>query len=295
MTTKGLEEFIKYLKDRTYDLKVRYGRGNTVTVSIFFLKNGETKQVFSNEDRKILSKLAELILMQKPEKVDVEITSNYKKEIHTYKMTNGFVNDNTALPTIFPETQNFGGLGNIEQRSIESIVNKRLEEERKERELEELKGKLIESEKTLNEKTQTITELKSEIESKAEEIDDLQKTIEAKKNFKYYAGITGDILQSFGIKKEIIATPLAGLLTGESEESPKALEESTSEDTSGIVENEQTTIQTENDKRNEMIALISEYLTSVNNKTLSNIFSIFSEIESNPENSDLILEFLNNQ
>ena len=293
MTTRGLEEFIKYLKDRTYDLKVRYGRGNTVSVSIFFIKDGAETQVVTDEDRRVLSKIAELILMQKPEQVRAEITSNYKKEIHTYNMTNDLSNDNSPLPTNYNQVQNFGGFGNIEQRNIESIVNKRLEEERKERELIDLKSQLNENKESLTKKSSEIDKLKSEIEAKVEEIEGLQSTIESKKNFKYYAGITGDILQSFGIKKEMIATPLAGLLSGGNSDDTKAIAENTQTDNSGIVDDEQTV--SINNKRDEMIALIAEYLKGVDNKTLSNVFTIFSEIENNPHNSNLIIEFLNNK
>ena len=295
MTTRGLEEFIKYLKDRTYDLKVRYGRGNTVSVSIFFIKDGTETQVITDEDRRVLSKIAELILMQKPEQVRAEITSNYKTEIHTYNMVNENTNDNSSLPTNYNQPQNFSGLGNIEQKSIESIVNKRLEEERKERELIDLKSKLDENKESLTKKASEIDKLKSEIEAKAEEIADLQGTIETKKNFKYYAGITGDILQSFGIKKEIIATPLAGLLAGGDADDTKAIAKNTQTDASGIVDDEQAPVQSTSSKREEMIALIAEYLKGVDNKTLSNIFTIFSEIENNPHNSNLIIEFLNNK
>ena len=293
MTTRGLEEFIKYLKDRTYDLKVRYGRGNTVSVSIFFIKDGAETQVVTDEDRRVLSKIAELILMQKPEQVRAEITSNYKKEIHTYNMTNDLSNENSPLPTNYNQVQNFGGFGNIEQRNIESIVNKRLEEERKERELIDLKSQLNKNKESLTKKSSEIDKLKSEIEAKVEEIEGLQSTIESKKNFKYYAGITGDILQSFGIKKEMIATPLAGLLAGGNSDDTKAIAENTQTDNSGIVDDEQTV--TINNKRDEMIALIAEYLKGVDNKTLSNVFTIFSEIENNPHNSNLIIEFLNNK
>jgi len=293
MTTRGLEEFIKYLKDRTYDLKVRYGRGNTVSVSIFFIKDGAETQVVTDEDRRVLSKIAELILMQKPEQVRAEITSNYKKEIHTYNMTNDLSNENSPLPTNYNQVQNFGGFGNIEQRNIESIVNKRLEEERKERELIDLKSQLNKNKESLTKKSSEIDKLKSEIEAKVEEIEGLQSTIESKKNFKYYAGITGDILQSFGIKKEMIATPLAGLLSGGNSDDTKTIAENTQTDNSGIVDDEQTV--TINNKRDEMIALIAEYLKGVDNKTLSNVFTIFSEIENNPHNSNLIIEFLNNK
>ena len=311
MEAKGLEDFIKYLKNRTYDLSVRAKLD--VSLSVFLMLNGNRQLLLKNKDRKILSTLALQVFEIKPDSIEVELEFNGKVENHLFNMNYSGRNehfqennDNIRVANVMPEkyrgfNENNGmmgmaGMGNVSQINIESIVNKRLEEERKERELIELKRKISEYNDSLSKNTKEIEKLNSKIESKEQEIEALQKTIATKSNFKYYAGITGDILQSFGIKKEIIATPLAGILTGGNDEDPKAIEQKIADDDSGIIDDEQPNTQAPSsrvsDKRKEMISLISDYLQGIDNKTLSNVFTIFSEIENDPNNSELILNFL---
>ena len=311
MEAKGLEDFIKYLKNRTYDLSVRAKLD--VSLSVFLMLNGNRQLLLKNKDRKILSTLALQVFEIKPDSIEVELEFNGKVENHLFNMNYSGRNehfqennDNIRVANVMPEkyrgfNENNGmmgmaGMGNVSQINIESIVNKRLEEERKERELIELKRKISEYNDSLSKNTKEIEKLNSKIESKEQEIEALQKTIATKSNFKYYAGITGDILQSFGIKKEIIATPLAGILTGGNDEDPKAIEQKIADDDSGIIEDEQPNTKAPSssvsDKRTEMISLISDYLQGIDNKTLSNVFTIFSEIENDPNNSGLILNFL---
>ena len=311
MEAKGLEDFIKYLKNRTYDLSVRAKLD--VSLSVFLMLNGNRQLLLKNKDRKILSTLALQVFEIKPDSIEVELEFNGKVENHLFNMNYSGRNehfqennDNIRVANVMPEkyrgfNENNGmmgmaGMGNVSQINIESIVNKRLEEERKERELIELKRKISEYNDSLSKNTKEIEKLNSKIESKEQEIEALQKTIATKSNFKYYAGITGDILQSFGIKKEIIATPLAGILTGGNDEDPKAIEQKIADDDSGIVDDEKPNNQAPSsrvsDKRKEMISLISDYLQGIDNKTLSNVFTIFSEIENDPNNSELILNFL---
>jgi len=113
-----------------------------------------------------------------------------------------------------------------------------------------------------------------------------------KKNFKYYAGITGDILQSFGIKKEMVAKPLAGLLAGSQETETTAIEENASSDTSGIVD-EDTPVSQPKNRRQEMIDLLTMYLQNIDTATLEKLFAIFSEVEDNHDKADQILIYLN--
>jgi hypothetical protein len=334
METKGLEEFIKYLKNRTYDLSVRAQFQVRVTVYLSF--DGKRQVFMQNKGRKILGILPVQILELQPDIIDVELEFNGKVENHSYNLNysgvnknnrdfpetpeksrdiNGIIRENNETPEKYrvinennrdfpeiirgnPETPEIKGLGNASSKSIESIVNKRLDEERKERKLTELETIINENNETLTKNTKTIEGLESKLVSKNEEIENLQKTIATKQNFKYYAGITGDILQSFGIKKELVAKPLAGLLAGsEAQDDPKAIEKNASFDESGIVDDEQVQKQPQSvdEKRNEMIVLIGEFLKGVDNQTLSNTFSIFSEIENDPNNSSLILEYLKNQ
>ncbi len=334
METKGLEDFIKYLKNRTYDLSVR--AQFEVRVSVYLNFDGKRQVFMQNKSRKILGVLPVQILELQPNIIDVELEYNGKVENHSYNLNysgdnennrdfpekgrgfpetpeksrdfNGNFRENNEIPEKyrdfpelsrdFPESPLISGLGNASSKSIESIVNKRLDEERKERKLRELETIINDNNETLTKNTQTIEGLESKLVSKNEEIEGLQKTIANKQNFKYYAGITGDILQSFGIKKELVAKPLAGLLTGgEGQQESKAIEESASFDESGIVDDERVENhpRSVDEKRNEMIVLIGEFLKGVDNQTLSTTFSIFSEIENDPNNSSLILEFLKNQ
>jgi antitoxin component of MazEF toxin-antitoxin module len=313
MESKGLEDFIKYLKNRTYDLSVRAKL--EVSLSVFIVLNGNRQLLLKNKDRKILSTLALQVFEIKPERVEVELEFNGKVESHflnmnyssssehfqenhdNYRGTN-VINEKYRGFNENNEIMGMAGVGNMSQVNIESIVNKRLEEERKERELTELKRKVSEYNDSLEKNNKEIEKLHSKIENKEQEIEALQKTIATKSNFKYYAGITGDILQSFGIKKEIIATPLAGILTGGNNDETNTIEQKVNDDDSGIIEDEQPKPQAPqsslSNKRAEMIALISEYLQGIDNRTLSNVFTIFSEIENDPNNSELILKFLRN-
>ncbi len=311
MEAKGLEDFIKYLKNRTYDLSVRAKL--KVRLSVFFVFNGDRQVFIKNKNRSILSALPTQVFEIKPDIVEVKLEFNGKIESHlfnmnysgeneTYRESPEIIREKPEIPEKyrgFNENNEMAGLGNMSPVNIESIVNKRLDEERKERELRELKTKINENNESLNQKNHKIGKLTSEIESQQQEIEALQKTIATKSNFKYYAGITGDILQSFGIKKEIVATPLAGILTGGNDDEPKAIEQNVADDDSGIIDDEQPKAKAPqskvSDKRAEMIALISEYLQGIDNKTLSNVFTIFSEIENNPNNSELILKFLKNK
>ncbi len=130
-----------------------------------------------------------------------------------------------------------------------------------------------------------------ELNEKDETINGLEQSVEAKKTIRNYAGFAGDVLQSFGIKKEMIREPLTGILSGEEEETKQIPETTTQNDESGIVE-EETVQNPQEEKRNELIALIGEYLQGTDNDTLSNIFYIFSEIERDKTKAIELIEYL---
>ena len=293
MSKRSLEEFIRYVKDRAYNAEIRYGKA--VYVSVFFIINGKKEQVFAKKKRKALSNLAQLILENKPTQLIVEINVDEQLERHDYTIE--FFNEKPR-----PQTQaipvydhpSFNGLGEIAQANIEGIVNKRLEEERKERELIELKQKLVDADKKLTSNQSEIENLKEKIEAKESEIAELEGIIEKKKTLKYYASLTGDILQSFGIKKEAIASPLAGLLGSADENEHTAIEQQAPADESGIVEETTASIAQPQSQRDEMIQLIMLFLKQVDNPTLHNVFNIFSEIENQPKVAVQIIQFLQN-
>ncbi|MBI4946372.1 MAG: hypothetical protein HY840_08225, partial [Bacteroidetes bacterium] len=141
-----------------------------------------------------------------------------------------------------------------------------------------------------------------------------EEALESKKQVKYYAGMLGDILESIGIKKDKLRKPLAelmGLDDNEDKDEKKKLtskqdnsgivdenksqnttqEQSSSENTSGNNATSQAMSEDEQ-KRSEIIALISQYLTNVNNQLLGEIFTIFSEIESDKTLAPNIIEYI---
>lgn len=295
MDFTALEEFLSYIKARTYNLQSR--KHYDITISVFFFKDGQRNILFENRNRKILSRVQDEAELQLPEKITIEIVHSKGTESHSHGHTKTYEktrnsDENSRRTNENNPINGFGGLTNVNTNTIEAIVNKRLEEERKKRELNELQTKLIENTQTLSEKESEIKGLKEEVESKKEEIFRLEKSLKDKKKFKYYAGITGDILQSFGLDKKIIAKPLAGLLTNGDEEAESKAIEQTASDTSGIVdENEPKT----KNRRQEMIDLLSMYIKNLDTSTLEKLFNIFSEIENNPNNADKIIQFLNNK
>jgi DNA repair exonuclease SbcCD ATPase subunit len=167
------------------------------------------------------------------------------------------------------------GLGEIE---INQLVDERFKQRQQSAEYEAMKEK-VSGLYTENE------ELLDEIEDLKNQKEQLEKELDSKKNIRYYAGMLGDILESFGIAKDTIRKPLAGLMGIEETEKPKLAET----DRSGIVEN----VSPEEERRTEIISLIGEYLRSTSNQALVKVFTIFSEIEKDEKVADTIIEYLN--
>jgi hypothetical protein len=69
----------------------------------------------------------------------------------------------------------------------------------------------------------------------------------------------------------------------------------TQDDRSGIVETHESTnsLSPEDQKRNEIIALVAEYLKTTSNEILGAVFSIFSEIELDNNLALEIVRFIN--
>ncbi len=203
-----------------------------------------------------------------------------------------------AIPPLY----DLNGLGSVVSQQVEQLVNQRLAEERRERALKDSQEQLQQVRQQLAEKKQDIKNLTLEhknkqdaleqkIQDQAQEIENLNKSLKDKKTFKYYAGLTGDILQSFGIKKEVIAKPLAGLLSQEDEPKPPSIYHT---DQSGIVEEseEHKHIQGADNPHTEMLNLLKMYLEQLDTLTLEKVFKIFSEIEDQPQKADAIIQFL---
>ncbi|NVO09058.1 MAG: hypothetical protein HXX16_03760 [Bacteroidales bacterium] len=181
--------------------------------------------------------------------------------------------------------QGFKGLGEAE---INEIVDQRFKERQRAVEYEQLKEQVIEL-------TNENEELQDSIEELEDENTRLEQELEAKKQARYYAGMLGDIFESFGIDKGRIKKPIAELMgINDTDEKPKQVSSVTA-DSSGIVEEpaSQQTKSAEEQKRTEIISLIADYLKSTSNQTLANVFSIFSEIEADNGMADKIIQHIN--
>ena len=186
-------------------------------------------------------------------------------------------------------TQGMNGFQGFGQVSVEEYINKKLEDERKNQQLKSLESELSQKKEEIVKLNSHIENLETEIEESEKLRGELEGVLESKKSIRYWAGFTGDILESFGMKKEHLREPLAGLMATEPDDGQEALPGDTN-DRSGIVEESPP-----DDKRAELITLIKEYLQTVDDRTLADVFIIFSEIEQDKGLAPQIINYLNNK
>ena len=182
---------------------------------------------------------------------------------------------------IQPEFRGFG------EAEINTIVDQRFRERQQKEEFEQLRVQVGELTKELEEQTNWVDELETENEQ-------LKIELENKKQVRYYAGMLGDILEGIGISKEKIRNPIASLMGVTENDKQTEVSQSSQQhdDSSGIVEDNEP-ISPEQKKRDEVISLMNDYLNSTDNQTLANLFTIFSEIESNPTKAVDVMTFIN--
>lgn len=275
MAGTDIKNYVKYIKDRAYDLVERQKRD--LRVSVDFTVNGQTIRKIDNEDRTGVFQLEKMIQFEKPEKILVIFFVDGQATEYPFSETT--VNDEKRSLPVKNDRLSFSGFGEAE---IEGIINKRLEEERKIREIAELRKELDRKNDEITKVTGEKQEIQNRLTEKTNRIEELENELEAKKTIRYFAGFAGDILESIGIKKSQLRQPLAGFLTEEKNEHKQLPEKktttasSTAKDESGIVED---SAENQTEKRQELITLIREYLQSTDDDTLVNIFTIFSEIE----------------
>jgi len=259
-------------KIRTYQ-----EQGKDVLFSAIFITGKEKTKLVDRAPVGQLSLITKNLKCENPDKIKIELydgkeTSNplWLKELIL------------AQPEPEGEPTGFKGLGEVE---INQIVDERFRERQRSAEYEELKERVMEL-------TEENEELHDSIEELETENSRLEQELEAKKQIKYYAGMLGDIFESFGISKDRIKKPIAELMgISDKDEKPKQLEAKA--DNSGIVDEAKPSPTTEEQKRTEIISLIAEYLKSTSNQTLANVFSIFSEIEANNGIADKIIQYIN--
>lgn len=309
MEDSKYKSFFDRLYYKTYNMGKRIGKD--ISISAFFTIEKENKKLADNDKASIINELRTMAEYYQPEKIMVIVDPKGVKKVYQEE----FMNNNSETQTInrnlqtsdsqIPEFSNnsqtinslkkellqpnlgFQGFGAL---SVEDYINKKLDEDRKERKLSDLEIELGKKKEEIVSLKETIKNLEEEISESEDENEDLLGQLESKKTIRYWAGLTGDILDSIGLKKEMLKEPLAGLIASEKQDNKQLAEQAHQKDESGFVEDNP-----EQDKRSEIITLIADYLKTVDNQTLSNVFTIFSEIEKDNYISTVLVEQLSNK
>ncbi|HEY4789107.1 MAG TPA: bZIP transcription factor [Bacteroidales bacterium] len=256
-------------------------QGKDVHYSATFIKGREKAKLVDHAPVKLLRLVGKNLRYEKTDKIRIDL---YDGKEAGQEMWFTFI----ELKEPEKEPAGFQGLGEAE---INRMVDERFRERKQQEDYEEFK-------KRVQELTEENQELQNTIDQLEDKTSTLEQELESKKQIKYYAGMLGDILESFGIAKDRIKKPIAELMgiTDRGDNAQKQIEGKKA-DNSGIVDEKSSITlsppaSTEEQKRNEIISLISEYLKTTSNQTLASVFSIFSEIEQDSSIGDKVIQFL---
>jgi uncharacterized protein YukE len=250
-------------------------QGKEILYSAIFFIEGKKQKLVDMADPAQLSLVTKNLKYETPEKIRIELYDKNNSRNHIWLKE--FIFQPHAIETEKPASS----LGEAE---ISQIVDQRMAERQRLAEYEELKSLA----KELNQENHELQEKIAELEAAN---DELQAELEQKSTIRYYAGMLGDVLVSLGMKKEKMQKTLAGLIGMDDEKPEQKQLTAEKNDSSGIVEEKPVK---EDPQRTEVIDLIVQYLKSLPNVTLANVFKIFSAIEQDPSLGDEILEFLSN-
>ncbi|MBI5539802.1 MAG: hypothetical protein HY951_07070 [Bacteroidia bacterium] len=290
MASGSISYFLKSLHTKA---NKEIEKGNRIFFSASVVNDNKSTKIIDREPVESMTKqINHMVKAEKPEIIKVDLFTESGNWI------DGNVCDlrSKEIPVQPPS---FQGLG---EAQINALVSQRFEELKKEIDYNEMKDIV----KDLADENES---LKARVEELEEQNEELEEALESKKQVKYYAGMLGDILESIGIKKDKLRKPLAelmGLNDEEGKDEKKSLP--LKNDSSGIVDENTTqnstqekntndtsqsqTMSEDEQKRSEIISLISQYLTNVNNQLLGEIFTIFSEIESDKTLAPNIIEYI---
>ncbi len=252
-------------------------QGIEIVYSATFTIDGKKQKLVDMADYQKFSLLNRFLEYENPTRVRIEW---YDKN-DTRNMI-GVKDFDFETPEKAPEKPAFFGFGEAE---INQIVDQRMAEKQRLMDHEELKDHV-------RELTSENQELQDKIEALENTNVQLEEELEKKKSIRYYAGMLGDILESFGIKREKIKKPLAELMGVDDEKQEPKQVTGQQKDASGIVEEEPDP---EQQKRAEIINLIQQYLLSLPNITLAKVFQVFSAIEQSPFIADELMDYLKNR
>ena len=150
-------------------------------------------------------------------------------------------------PVEISRDREFQGLGEVQ---IGELLNQKMTELRKQEELEQLRSET--------------EHLSQENEALRRQLDGLEETVEAKKKVEYYANILG--LAFPGLAKMLSTTPLGGTLGA----------------LAGLDTPDSPSSETEKSQRNTIIELVSEFMASLDDQALGQLYLVFIELSNNP-------------
>jgi len=232
---------------------------DVVYTATFMKGNSKQKVMIDMHVKNIRKQVNALIPIENPEKIKIDL--NFKD--------GAFIDTGICdLTSKHEQPVMQGGFKGFGEAEINQMVDQRLQERQRIMDFDQMKQQLEE----MNIEREELEKYVEQLEKRHLE---MEEELEGKKNIRYYAGMLGDILESFGISKERLKKPLVELM-GISETESRQIPNNS--DQSGIVEE---SLSEEQRKRQEIINLICDYLKTTSNKTLTEIFSIFSEIEKN--------------
>jgi hypothetical protein len=238
----------------------------TVVFNATFFRNGKKLNTIENADVSAFSQLIRSYeKSENPDKVKVEFKDNEKGILIWAKTFD--VNE------IEEEIQNranigFQGLGEAE---INDMVQRKFNEMERQKTLEQLQQEL-QQQKELNEELQF-------------QVNDLQTTLDAKKQVEYYSNIIGMAMP--GLAKFLTNTPVGtamSFLAGTEEKDKEKKELDSNE--------KQESKEAQNDQRQGIISLITEFCSTLTNQELGTLYLLFIELEKDKENIQRILKFI---
>jgi hypothetical protein len=238
----------------------------TVVFNATFYRNGKKLNTIENADVSAFSQLIRSYeKSENPDKVKVEFKDNEKGILIWAKTFD--VNE------IEEEIQNransgFQGLGEAE---INDMVQRKFNEMERQKTLEQLQQEL-QQQKELNEELQF-------------QVNDLQTTLDAKKQVEYYSNIIGMAMP--GLAKFLTNTPVGtamSFLAGTEEKDKEKKELDSNE--------KQESKEAQNDQRQGIISLITEFCSTLTNQELGTLYLLFIELEKDKENIQRILKFI---
>ncbi len=254
--------------------------GLDVLFTAYIITGKQKTKIVERAPLSQLSLITKNLKFECPDKVRIELF-NGKDAVNPLDVDEYRVLKDTPEEKVEPNV--FRGFGEAE---INQIVDERFRERQRLAEYEQLKEKVLE----LSEENEELRDTIMEMENHTAKVEG---ELESKRQIRYYAGMLGDILESFGIAKDKVKRPLAELM-GMDETSDDRKLPGKAEDASGIAEFTGQEVQTpEARKRMEIISLVAEYLKTTPNEVLAAIFSIFSEVEQDNSLAMELIDFIN--